>query len=255
MNCNITKGTDYEWSEQGHGSGKVMGGRLKGQTDTDYFNFLCPQCADGQVMRIIDGIEHVGDTHRKYFLDGNKILKNHKARQRRCMVHLSFKIYCYECKFTDIVKISNLQIAINRNINNDSFGYYESLYAKKIENKATNRILSLTEVPIWEGGATLSDTINGEIVGNSTQDQEINPDIYFIQGEMTQNIKIGVSKNPERRMRSLESSEPLNLLAIIKEGGTVKEKKLHRQFKHLRLHGEWFRPDKELLEFIDNLNQ
>ena len=46
MNCGITKGTDYAWSEQGHGRGKVMGGRLKGQTDTDYFNFLCPRCAD-----------------------------------------------------------------------------------------------------------------------------------------------------------------------------------------------------------------
>ena len=124
MNCDITKGTDYEWSEQGHGSEKVTGGRLKGQTDTDYFNFLCPRCADGQVMRIIDGVQHVGDTHKKYFLDGNKVLKNHQAKQRKCMVHLSFKIYCYKCKFTDIVKISNLQIAVNRNINNDSFEFF-----------------------------------------------------------------------------------------------------------------------------------
>ncbi len=256
MNCDLTKGTDYEWSEQGHGSRTVMGGRLKGQTDTDYFNFLCPQCADGQVMRIIDGIQHVGDTHKKYFAKGNKALKDYKAKQRKCMVHLSFKIYCDQCRLTDIVKISNLGVTLNRNVNRDSYvEYYESLYAKKIENKVTDKLSSLTEVPIWEGGASLPDTLNDGIVGNSTQDEQISPDIYFIQGEVTQHIKIGVSKNPENRRKSLESSEPLNLLAVIKEGGIVMEERLHEQFKHLRLHGEWFRPDKELFEFIDNLNQ
>lgn len=255
MNLDISKGTNSDWSEFGHGSSKIQNGRLKGQTDTDYFNFLCPRCTDGQVMRIIDGVQHVGDAQKKYFAKGNKVLKEHKERQRKCMVLLSFKVYCYKCRLTDIVKISNLQIAVNRNVNSDLITYYESLYAPKIENKVTDSIPSLNEVPIWEGGAILPDTINGEIVENSTQDKVTIPDVYFIQGEVTQRIKIGVSKNPEKRLTQLQSSEPLILLAVIKGGGKKTEEKLQEQFKRDHLHGEWFSPGKELLEYIDNLNK
>ena len=38
-----------------HGSAAVEGGKLRGKTGrTDYFFFLCPQCSDDQVLRVLD---------------------------------------------------------------------------------------------------------------------------------------------------------------------------------------------------------
>ena len=59
-------------------------------------------------------------------------------------------------------------------------------------------------------------------------------------------VKFGFSKNPERRVRSLQtgSSEELVLLESIPvPGDRVREyeRLLHREFAHLRTRGEWFR--------------
>ena len=80
-------------------------------------------------------------------------------------------------------------------------------------------------------------------------------DVYFIQGCHTKRIKIGVSYDPKNRLSQLVTSEPLELLGTIEGGGAELEKKLHKKFEKLRVHREWFKPEKELLEYIDNLNQ
>ena len=77
-------------------------------------------------------------------------------------------------------------------------------------------------------------------------------DVYFIQGCETKRIKIGVSNNVENRITQLASSEPLELLGVIKGGGEKLERKLHTQFKSLQVHREWFKPEQELLEYIEN---
>ena len=121
----MKKGTDADWSDFGHGSDEVMGGKLKGQTSTDYFEFLCPCCDDGQVMYIVDALQNTGTKgHHERFKERNEVLKEHSAKMRRCLVHLSLKIYCPECRFTDIVKISNLGAA-SWNINNLDFSTSE----------------------------------------------------------------------------------------------------------------------------------
>ena len=118
MAKHIKKGTDADWTDFGHGSDKVMDGKLKGQTSTDYFEFLCPDCDDGQVMYIVDALQNTGsERHHASFAKRNEMLKNHSVKKRQCFVHLSLKIYCPECKLTDIVKISNLGAA-SWNINN-----------------------------------------------------------------------------------------------------------------------------------------
>ena len=64
----MKKGTDADWSDFGHGSDEVMGGKLKGQTSTDYFEFLCPCCDDGQVMYIVDALQNTGTKeHHEHF--------------------------------------------------------------------------------------------------------------------------------------------------------------------------------------------
>lgn len=77
-------------------------------------------------------------------------------------------------------------------------------------------------------------------------------DVYFIQGCETKRIKIGISHNVENRITQLVSSEPIELLGVIKGAGAEMEKKLHKQFECLRVHKEWFEPSEVLLEYIEN---
>lgn len=77
-------------------------------------------------------------------------------------------------------------------------------------------------------------------------------DVYFLQGVETKRIKIGVSFNVPNRMAQLVSSEPLELLGVIKGGGEKLERELHKKFAEQRVHGEWFKPSQELFEYIEN---
>ena len=75
--------------------------------------------------------------------------------------------------------------------------------------------------------------------------------VYFVQPEGGGPIKIGRSIQPQKRISSLScaSPTPLELIATA-PGGAFAESSLHSQFSDLRLHGEWFRPEPELLDFI-----
>lgn len=76
------------------------------------------------------------------------------------------------------------------------------------------------------------------------------PYVYFIQ--CTYFVKIGVSWTPDIRMEDIQSCNPheLSLIGVIKNGGYEKEKEIHEQFIKNRLHGEWFRGDEELMNYI-----
>lgn len=77
--------------------------------------------------------------------------------------------------------------------------------------------------------------------------------IYFIQAAEGGPIKIGYAVDPNKRLVELQrmSPAPLRILVTI-EGTRKKEGKIHRHFVHLRQHGEWFRAEQELLDFIAN---
>lgn len=73
--------------------------------------------------------------------------------------------------------------------------------------------------------------------------------VYFVQGPGGL-IKIGFSLDVPSRIRSLESNcGPLQLRLQL-DGGRRLERHLHRLFKDLRRHGEWFEPGPQLLDFI-----
>lgn len=78
------------------------------------------------------------------------------------------------------------------------------------------------------------------------------PVTYFIREGTDGPIKIGKSNNPEKRMRGFQThhAKRLQLLATTK---AYEEGELHRRFAHLRLAGEWFRAEPELLDFIATL--
>jgi hypothetical protein len=63
--------------------------------------------------------------------------------------------------------------------------------------------------------------------------------VYFIQAGAF--VKIGWSKDPERRLAQLATACPHELTLLGEITGTVlDEQALHRAFAHLRARGEWF---------------
>jgi hypothetical protein len=78
--------------------------------------------------------------------------------------------------------------------------------------------------------------------------------IYFVQAGGAGPIKIGISVDLAARLRQLQDNnhERLRLLRSIK-GTDAQEKLIHRRFSHLRVRGEWFRSEPELLSFIDQV--
>jgi len=78
---------------------------------------------------------------------------------------------------------------------------------------------------------------------------EGNDYVYLMLNNDTSLIKIGTSKKPKYRERTLHSQEPaIHIIAKWCCGKEV-EKKLHNKFDHKRVRGEWFRLS--LKELID----
>jgi predicted GIY-YIG superfamily endonuclease len=79
--------------------------------------------------------------------------------------------------------------------------------------------------------------------------------VYLIQCEATGNTKIGRSKNPEERIKSLQTSNAGKLRIISKivcnDGDAhLLEQRLHKEYKDKRLHGEWFKLTRDDIEII-----
>lgn len=85
--------------------------------------------------------------------------------------------------------------------------------------------------------------------------------MYFIKDPDSKAIKIGVSKNPERRLKQLQTGDVghnLYFMKLIKTNEMfVLEKELHKRFRTDRISqkGEWFKPSKELVKFVDSIKE
>lgn len=67
-------------------------------------------------------------------------------------------------------------------------------------------------------------------------------------------LKIGCSCWPWGRLKTLAAWSPVPLeLAAMAPGDFALEERLHAKFEHLRLHGEWFRAEPELLKAVEAL--
>jgi len=68
--------------------------------------------------------------------------------------------------------------------------------------------------------------------------------IYLIQNLSTSEYKIGVSKNPSKRIELLQTGNgaPLKLIDTYRSEYAYKiETALHHRFSHLHAEGEWYR--------------
>lgn len=64
-------------------------------------------------------------------------------------------------------------------------------------------------------------------------------------------VKIGHSEDPAQRVRDLRGSCPLKCTAIgVMNGGYTEESKVHAEFSHIRVKGEWFKKTDELEKWI-----
>lgn len=67
-------------------------------------------------------------------------------------------------------------------------------------------------------------------------------------------IKIGMAKKPKERIRALRQNVPYRLRVLKTfKGGRRAEWTLHKLLSPWIARGEWFRPSKEVLEVIDNI--
>lgn len=79
--------------------------------------------------------------------------------------------------------------------------------------------------------------------------------IYFVKCHCSVGyIKIGYTAGGTARVSGLQTATPykVTLLKLIR-GDQKAERALHRRFAHLHQRGEWFRPDAELVAYVDGL--
>lgn len=77
--------------------------------------------------------------------------------------------------------------------------------------------------------------------------------VYFLRAGPF--VKIGKSVgDPRGRMQALKTGcpYPIEILAFV-NGGLKEERALHKRFAHLREHGEWFRHEGALAEYVKAL--
>lgn len=81
--------------------------------------------------------------------------------------------------------------------------------------------------------------------------------IYFAQSELTHLIKIGITGNLKQRMYQLKGKIgcAVMVLGIIRNCKPYDEYNMHAKFRESRDRCEWFYPDKQLMEFVADLEK
>lgn len=77
--------------------------------------------------------------------------------------------------------------------------------------------------------------------------------VYFVQAATIELIKIGITQDVDQRLSVMRAQSPdkLRVLGVIEDRDPRGlEVALHTGFAHLRSHGEWFRPEPDLLAYI-----
>lgn len=77
--------------------------------------------------------------------------------------------------------------------------------------------------------------------------------VYFIGAPLLGMVKIGVAKNPYKRIDELQTGSPeiLHMVGMYPLEGRECEKEFHERFAEYRAHGEWFRDEGELRRFLE----
>ncbi len=79
--------------------------------------------------------------------------------------------------------------------------------------------------------------------------------VYLIYSQNNHQLKIGYSKNPEKRLKQLSTStsDTLYILKLL-NGDKYCEKSLHYKFRHYCINREWFSYQQIILDEFDRLS-
>ena len=91
----------------------------------------------------------------------------------------------------------------------------------------------------------------------SKKKKEINESEYiYVVGNKKESVcKIGYSKDPFKRIKSIQTGCPFKLhIFLIIRGNRTIEKQLHRKYKSYKHTGEWFKYEKDLKTSIENIS-
>jgi hypothetical protein len=76
--------------------------------------------------------------------------------------------------------------------------------------------------------------------------------VYFIRAGVDGPVKIGIAREPLKRLRDLQVANPVELrLLAVTDGGRAAEVMLHRTFRESRVRGEWFEMSSRLEAVIE----
>jgi len=104
-----------------------------------------------------------------------------------------------------------------------------------------------------ENGETVCERCGLVFDGQSEYDHavECGKVVYFVQSRLGGPIKIGLATELKQRLKQLQSGSPIPLQIVgALQGDEEVEAAIHERFRKLQLHGEWFEPSVELVEFI-----
>lgn len=110
-------------------------------------------------------------------------------------------------------------------------------------------------VRIWANEGTEIITPGGKTISLDGDNLATTEYVYFIHSEESNAVKIGRAKNVEKRLKSLQTAHPheLKVIKSFKVKGVKAarelENSLHQKFNYLRLSGEWFKAEPELLDY------
>ena len=77
--------------------------------------------------------------------------------------------------------------------------------------------------------------------------------VYLVRAEQLRLVKIGLSRNIFRRLHEMQVGSPDRLILqtlFTTEDPAWLEQMLHQRFRHLRVRGEWFRPDADMEDWL-----
>lgn len=79
--------------------------------------------------------------------------------------------------------------------------------------------------------------------------------LYFIADKRHRYVKIGLSRDPEKRLHALQAGSPipLKIVSVFSGYGRLAEEALHQHFARHWSHREWFKFAPEIAELISEL--
>ncbi|MFL5765470.1 MAG: GIY-YIG nuclease family protein [Bacteroidia bacterium] len=110
----------------------------------------------------------------------------------------------------------------------------------------------IVQVPIYDKA-----DFYGSLFGYKKKNIEVGENYVYIMLNCRSNLfKIGKSKNPSYREKTLQSEEPEVKIVAVWMAPDDEEKKLHNDYKSKRQRGEWFKlSTKDLFDIKDYMNK